>query len=153
LWRELRLAALADAPDAFGSSLAIEQAFDEAAWRDRLVAGLWAAAFTGTAPAGIVGARHPVESSASVELISMWVRAEARGGGTAQVLVREVLSWAQEQGNTTVELFVTENNDRARRLYERLGFDDTGDYEPLASNPALRCQRMVRLIGPARTTA
>ncbi|WP_157099471.1 GNAT family N-acetyltransferase [Microbispora sp. ATCC PTA-5024] len=57
---------------------------------------------------------------------------------------------AREQGVETVGLFVTETNDRARRFYERFGFRDTGEREPLESNPRLQCLRMVRTVIPAR---
>ncbi|ETK35287.1 hypothetical protein MPTA5024_14995 [Microbispora sp. ATCC PTA-5024] len=45
---------------------------------------------------------------------------------------------------------MTETNDRARRFYERFGFRDTGEREPLESNPRLQCLRMVRTVIPAR---
>lgn len=82
VWRELRLAALADAPDAFGSSLAAEQDYDEATWRDLLHPGrgLRAVAFAPD-PVGIVGAHHSTEVSGMVKLTGMWVRPTARGTG------------------------------------------------------------------------
>ncbi|ETK35209.1 GNAT family N-acetyltransferase [Microbispora sp. ATCC PTA-5024] len=149
LWRGLRLAALADAPDAFGSSSAVEREFDEDEWRARLAPehGLRAVAFAGQTPAGIVGGRPPAGSPPHVELVGMWVHPDARGGETARLLVGEVLAWAGEQGCPAVSLFVTETNDRARRLYERFGFAGTGEWEPLESNPVLRCARMIRTAG------
>ncbi|MCC5581211.1 GNAT family N-acetyltransferase [Microtetraspora sp. AC03309] len=148
VWRELRLAALADAPDAFGASLATEQTYDEATWRARLrpEGGLWAIAFRDVTPVGIVGAHFPEEGPDAVELISMWVHPSARGDGTADILVNEVIAWAEEQRYPTIALYVVEGNDRARRLYERLGFVGTGECEPLLSNPSLQCHRMVHAV-------
>lgn len=58
-WRELRLAALADAPDAFGATLREWRDADEARWRDRLAAGalhLVADVDVDDKPAGMVAA-------------------------------------------------------------------------------------------------
>ncbi len=43
-------------------------------------------------------------------------------------------------------LEVTENNQAAVALYERCGFTETGESEPLPSNPTLRARRMVRQL-------
>src|SRR5690606_41315596 len=82
VWRELRLGGLADAPVAFGATLAAGQDYDEATWRDRLHRGrgLRAGAFAAD-PVGIVGAHHSTEVSGMVKLTGMWVRPTARGTG------------------------------------------------------------------------
>ena len=43
----------------------------------------------------------------------------------------------RQQGASTVHLWVTETNSRARLLYERCGFTVTAERQPLPSNPAL----------------
>jgi hypothetical protein len=56
--RDVRLAALADAPYAYGSTLAVEQGFDESTWRDRIDTALWVLAVHDAENAGLVGNVH-----------------------------------------------------------------------------------------------
>ena len=66
----------------------------------------------------------------------MWVSPERRRKGTPAALVQAVLDWAQQGYVQSVELWVTETNDAARRRYG-VGFVDSGARQPLPSNRAL----------------
>jgi GNAT superfamily N-acetyltransferase len=138
-WRQLRsvrLAALADSPSAFGSTLASEQEYDEQDWRAWTREAATFLAFAGEQPigmaAGIQGLR-PDER----RLIAMWVRPGSRGEGVAAALVAAVRDWAHHDGAVRLTLSVTRTNEPAVRLYRRLGFLETGASKPLPSNPAL----------------
>jgi GNAT superfamily N-acetyltransferase len=142
-WRAVRLEALADAPHAYGSSLAREEALGEADWRRFLEPsnGVMVVARLGERLVGAIGGFTPPEADA-VLLIAMWVRPGLRGRGVGDALVREILAWARETGWSRVELRVAAGNLAARRLFERHGFVSTGRSEPLASNPAVRAEIM-----------
>jgi GNAT superfamily N-acetyltransferase len=145
--RDVRLAALQDAPDAFGSSYEREVAFTQDDWLSRITRGPSFFAYTGgqdAAPAGMVGAFEPRPRAA--ELVSMWVRPQARGQGVGRALVEAVLQWARDQGHDSVHLWVTETNDPARRLYERCGFALTGERQPLPSHQEYAEVAMLRRI-------
>lgn len=152
VFRELRLEALRETPDAFGSTLTREQGVDEATWRRRVAAAaVFVARLTESdRPAdGLVGAFvHP--DNGTHRVFSMWVRPDARGCGVGAALVRAVLGWADEVGADSVHLWVTETNDSARRLYERFGFAYTGETEPLLSNPGLTVLGMTGSVGVPR---
>jgi GNAT superfamily N-acetyltransferase len=143
--RDIRLAALRDAPDAFASTYEREAAFAEADWQRRIAGGgnfLAYAPELGTAPAGIVGG-FPA-APGTVELVSLWVRPHARGHGIGQVLIETVVGWARAGSSSRVHLWVAENNHHARRLYERCGFSPTAERQPLPSNAELIEIGMVR---------
>ena len=72
-----------------------------------------------------------------VELISMFVRSQARGRGVGEALIDAVIGWGRARDATSVHLWVTETNKNARLLYERCGFTATAERQPLPSNPAL----------------
>lgn len=130
LWRGLRLAALAEAPGAFGSTLA-EWSGDgdrEERWRDRLsIPGArdFVVLLDG-APAGMVSG-VPTTDAGVVELISLWVDPGARGRGVGERLIDAVERWGAEQGETTLRLLVMYDNPRAIALYERAGFTASAD--------------------------
>ena len=67
----------------------------------------------------------------------MFVRPQARGRGVGEAVIGAVAGWAWQQGASTVHLWVTETNSRARLLYERCGFTVTAERQPLPSNPAV----------------
>jgi RimJ/RimL family protein N-acetyltransferase len=147
LWRDIRLAALADAPYAFGSTLAREQAFDEARWRRWLSPenGMTAAAFLDGEPAGIIGGWTP-EGTGTLLLVALWVDPAARGHGAGDALVSEVAGWAAEHGYPVVELRVADGNDAARNLFLRNCFTPTGQREPLESDPTVGTELLVREV-------
>ena len=125
LYRRVRLAALADAPEAFGSTLAREEAFTDIRWRERLTGGGTFLAEGPDGPRGLVGVL-PDRAAGTGHLVSMWVAPTARGTGTADRLVTFALERAAEWGLTAVHLDVAEGNEAAERLYARHGFARTG---------------------------
>ncbi|MCS7484520.1 GNAT family N-acetyltransferase [Umezawaea endophytica] len=120
-WRELRLAALRDAPEAFGAKLAEWQGAGdtERRWRDRLDGVHNVLAYLDGEPAGMVSG---MPNGHGVELISMWVAPFARGRGVGDALVDAVV----DRADGTVSLAVKESNHAAAALYRRHGFVDDG---------------------------
>lgn len=129
LWRRLRRQALADAPAAFGSTLAewSGEGDTEQRWRARLTsAGLNLVLLVGIESVGMVSALE-VDADGEVELISLWVAPAGRRRGVGDEAVRRVVSWATDRrAARAVGLSVKADNEPARRLYERLGFQDIG---------------------------
>jgi GNAT superfamily N-acetyltransferase len=144
--RAIRLAALRDAPDAFGSTYAEQAASVEADWRRRISRGGTFFAYVpevdGNEPAGLVGGFQ--EKPDTVELVSLWVRPQARGLGVGEALVAAVIDWARARNATSVHLWLTEANQRARMLYERCGFSPTDERQPLPSKSNLTEVGMIR---------
>ncbi|MEU4190749.1 GNAT family N-acetyltransferase [Kribbella sp. NPDC026611] len=126
LWRELRLAALEEAPYAFGSRLADWVDAPEARWRQRLsepTAYQVIASLDGTA-VGMAGGFHTDEPGVT-ELVSMWVSPAGRGHGVGDTLMRAIEDWSRDQGAHTLQLSVVPGNEPAHNLYLRSGFADT----------------------------
>lgn len=151
LLRRVRLEALADAPDAFGSTHAQALAYSDDAWQSRaeVCAGSDTDAIFFTEHAGsVVGMAggHVAPDDATPTLISMWISPDARGLGGGEALVEAVVGWCRGIGANCVQLWVTETNAPAIALYERTGFTATGETQPLPSNPALMERRMSRTL-------
>lgn len=128
LVREIRLRSLSSDPAAFGQSWDKESTYDKQAWKERVSEAAWFLALEDDQPIAVVASRHEEDSPANErELQAMWVSPSSRKSGLAQALAEAVLSWAKEDGADTVTLYVGPGNDPARRLYEALGFTDTGD--------------------------
>jgi GNAT superfamily N-acetyltransferase len=163
LLRDVRLAALREAPYAFGSTYAREAAFGQEQWLDRLNSRSVTffayrqassadkgkgeervASADGGEPAGLAGVYE--EEDGTAEVVSMWVRPAARGLGVGQALVESAADWAKARAHETLYLWVTESNSTARTLYERCGFTPTGERQPLPSDPSLDEIRMRRAL-------
>jgi GNAT superfamily N-acetyltransferase len=134
LWRGLRLAALEEAPYAFGSQLADWVDAPEERWRERLSvpnAFQVIASLDGT-PVGMAGGFTDEEAD-TAELVSMWIAPAGRGKGIGNTLMATIESWARTMGATVLKLAVADGNDPAYKLYLRNGFSDTdelGDLMP-----------------------
>ena len=139
--KEVRLAALLDAPFAFGSTYGAEVTRTDEHWIHRALlassgrdSAVFLAWLDGRA-VGIVGGYRPDPSTDAVELVSMWSAPEARRVGVGRLLVQAVIDWATENGSSSIGLWVTRGNAPAECLYESLGFRTTGEYQPLPSDP------------------
>ena len=120
--RDVRLRALADAPEAFGSTYERERARTLAEWRRWLSPAATFLLEDPEGPFGIVAGQRDEVDPSVVWLQAMWVDPSRRALGGADALVGAVLRWAQSEGAAEVRLQVVETNHRARRFYERLGF-------------------------------
>ena len=137
--RDVRVRALADATFAFGSRLEDEQDQPEAFWRSRLESQAAATflAIRGHETVGLVRTFVEPEDVTSAKLVSMWVAPHARGQGVGRHLVAVAVQWARDHHATSVQLWVTETNTYARRLYEFCGFVFSGGRQTLPSDPLL----------------
>jgi ribosomal protein S18 acetylase RimI-like enzyme len=127
--RWLRLEALTDTPDAFGSTLEREQGRPDEDWERWIDPGpMWLLEDEGT-PLGLSGVVLRAEGLG--EIVAVWIQEQARGSGAAEVLLQAALDWAEAEGLELV-LHVTESNVRAQRFYERMGFELTGASEARA---------------------
>jgi ribosomal protein S18 acetylase RimI-like enzyme len=130
LLRELRLAALGEAPEAFWAIREDEARYREEDWRRWLATSVWLVARDDGGPVGLC-ALLPREDPAEPELISMWVRPEARRRGHARALLERACTEAAAAGAASVALWVVEGNNGASDLYRRAGFARTGEREPM----------------------
>ena len=134
LLRDLRLRALRDAPMAFGSTLAREEAFTPDVWATRAAAGAAGdqqVVLVAEPEAGLAMGRLDDEDPDIAGLYAMWVAPQARGTGAGRALVEAVIAWATERGARRLTTSVTEGNAAGAALYAAAGFADTGQREPL----------------------
>jgi RimJ/RimL family protein N-acetyltransferase len=138
-YRDIRLAALADAPMAFGSSLAREEEFTESVWRRRLRTAQMFLGYVGDKPLAVAGGLPLPNGDA--ELIAVWAHPSARGTGLAEAVVRAVMTWAHAYPRLWA--WVASTNPGAERLYTRLGFARNGVTVPNPHDPDAVDHRLV----------
>jgi dihydropteroate synthase len=146
IWRELRLRALADAPDAFAETLAQAQARDDEGWRELFTARPDVAPFVAEcagAPAGMALAVIDPDDPARANLYAMWVAPEARGRGLGRALVDAALRWTRGRAALELSLRIADGNEPARALYTGRGFRDTGEQRPLRDDGGIQSRTMV----------
>ncbi|MCR9260098.1 MAG: GNAT family N-acetyltransferase [Pseudomonadaceae bacterium] len=124
--RDLRIAALADAPDAFGSTLDEALQKTPSQWKAEIASIQTFVAVEDTRDVGMVRAIRADTDEKSAYLISMWVAPDKRGRHVGEQLVRAVIEWAREAGFEQVLLDVADTNKAAIRLYSRMGFVPSG---------------------------
>ena len=122
-YRQIRLEALQQHPEAFGASFEDEAKQSLISYERRILS---TEVFGGFRRAELMGiARFSIEPGAKRRhigvLTGMYVREAARGTGLASALVARILATAQGRVER-LDLRVTASNTRALRLYERHGF-------------------------------
>ena len=79
----------------------------------------------------------PVETPPdTIELCQLYVRKEWHGTGVAAGLMQRALAAAEGRGARHMQLSVYVDNHRARRFYERYGFEAVGRYDFMVGNHA-----------------
>ncbi len=147
-YRDLRLRALADSPDAFGSTLERERDRPDAEWAARVSSGasseldLPLVAEEGAELVGLAWGKIIASASDTAHVFQMWVAPECRGQGLGVELLTTIIGWAREANARRLVLGVTCGDTSAQRLYTRAGFKSLGDAEPLRPGATSLCQPM-----------
>ena len=141
--RDIRLRALEDSPDAFGSTLAREQSFADHVWAERTeqwATGLSATAFVAETGAGWVGfvmTRLEREDANRAGLYGLWVDPAWRAVGVGLALTQAVIDWARRREARLLTIEVVTSNAAAIQLYRRAGFRETGKTFAMPRKPSL----------------
>jgi RimJ/RimL family protein N-acetyltransferase len=127
IYREIRLEALQNTPDAFSSTVEAEQGQPLDWFAARLVDAFVLGAFSGTELLGVAGFRvQPGAKHAHKGLLwGMYVRPTRRGAGIGHILVEAIIRHAGRHVEL-LQLAVVSDNLPARQLYRRLGFVEYG---------------------------
>ncbi|WP_395244531.1 GNAT family N-acetyltransferase [Agromyces sp. MMS24-K17] len=138
--RALRLEMLRDTPIAYGETLEHALALDESVWRHRALRGQTPGqasfvAIEGERWVGHMGGWVP-DASSDPLLVGVFVAPDRRGdaAGVSRALLEAIEDWASARGDT-LRLEVHEDNARAIRFYEKLGFAFTGRSRPYELAP------------------
>jgi ribosomal protein S18 acetylase RimI-like enzyme len=147
IWRDLRIRALTDAPDAFGRTLEGALAMTDDDWRAHFStdARTFIAEIDGTPVGGAVIRVEPDEPSIA-GLFGMWVDPSVRRSGVAKALLEAAEASARAFGATEIELEVTAGNEAAQTFYRSAGFIETGRREPLRAGSQLTTAYMRRPV-------
>jgi ribosomal protein S18 acetylase RimI-like enzyme len=147
--RAIRLRALLDSPDAFGSTFEEAEARSTEGWTRQLSELPTFVAVCQGADVGMVRCARDAASERTAWLISMWVAPEARRRRIGAALIDAAIGWARAHGMDRLQLDVADDNAPAIALYARKGFEPTGERGTL---PPPRDQvvehRRVLMLGP-----
>jgi GNAT superfamily N-acetyltransferase len=154
IYRRLRLLALQDSPDSFGSTYEREAEFTDEEWISRLNASNRAkhalpliAELDGVAVGLAWGQIHssssiPMNTDAA-HVYQMWMSPRARGYGLSKLLLNSIIDWAKKSNRKVVCLEVTIVNEAAVNLYKSIGFVAAGETQTLREGSALLTQTMI----------
>lgn len=124
--RPLRLRALRDAPDAFGTIHGDAAALPDAAWQQQLETLATFVAVVDGLDVGMVRGVRSDDDPRAAYLLSMWVAPAHRRTGIGMALVRRLIDWARDEAFDRVILDVGDHNEPAVRFYDCLGFVRNG---------------------------
>lgn len=151
--RAVRLEMLTETPDAYWTTYADVAGFTEADWRERIASTTHVQAVRDGQVVGSAGLwDDPYDDGTTATLVAMYVRPPARGQAVGEALVSAVMAEAARRGRVRVELEVTSSNERAIRLYQRMGFSFNGTHTPHPRKPDLEELGMQISLDPRVTT-
>jgi GNAT superfamily N-acetyltransferase len=142
--RTIRLEALADTPEAYGSTYEEMARWSDAQWKNAASTRLYYLAHRGGRVVGMVSGGFNDAYPGTRWLYGMYVTPSERGTGTAERLVRSIGDWATSHGVAQVYLHVGSSVPRARAFYEKMGFRTTGEAFQMERDNSLTLFTMVR---------
>jgi ribosomal protein S18 acetylase RimI-like enzyme len=146
--RSTRLRALLDSPHAFLSGHDAEVGWSEARWRRLLAEATWVVASESGMVIGIAGLFEGSPCDGR-HIESIWVAPTHRHRGVFRALLQTLVDRQRSYGARSLALWVLETNIEARQAYKRLGFELTGERQPLPG-PGDRYELRLRLAIPPR---
>ncbi|MDE9365002.1 GNAT family N-acetyltransferase [Luteipulveratus sp. YIM 133132] len=136
VYRDIRLEALKESPDAFAASADQEQGFDEDLWRKRVTRSRRLVAEQDGAPVGVVSVGSVDEQERVVQLFGLWVSPQLRGQGVAWKLVEAGVENARQDEQKYVLYWVGTDNGRAVAFASSFGFRPTDSRRPMREQDA-----------------
>ena len=144
--REIRLEALSDAPEAFGSTLETTRRLSARQWRQRVATNAYFVAEREGVVVGMVSGGYNDNLPGTHWLYGMYVTPAVRGSVAAQLLVAAVVEWARGDGAREIYLHVASGVPRARAFYLKNGFTLTGEPFEMERDPSVTMQTLTRSI-------
>jgi ribosomal protein S18 acetylase RimI-like enzyme len=140
VYKEVRLRALQESPDSFGSTFEREAAFSDDRWSERLGAddnNTFLVAELDKKVIGLVCGTLPAQNDGYGTLYQMWVDPDYRGNGVGKILLARMIQWAMSAKLVGLALTVTTINTEAVSLYELAGFSSSTEFEALREGSEL----------------
>lgn len=146
IYRDIRLAALEESPDAFAASREQEQSFDEDFWRQRVGRSRRLVAERDSKPVGVVSVGDVIDTEdvdedgddteVVAEIFGLWVTPDLRGKGVAWQLVEAGVQQARAEQRDHVVYWVGTDNGRAVAFASSYGFRPTDARRPMRTQDA-----------------
>ncbi|QDO89866.1 GNAT family N-acetyltransferase [Ornithinimicrobium ciconiae] len=131
-YREARLRALKESPEAFVASAEEEESYDEARWRDRMQRSRRLLAEQDGALLGVVSVgSHKIEEPGVGELFGLWVEPARRGTGVARKLLEAAAAQARNDDLKQLIYWVGTDNGPAVAFASSFGFRPTDNRRPM----------------------
>lgn len=131
LYREVRLAALRDAPDAFVARFEDESSHGEEFWRERMVRADRIIATRADEPVGLVCLGLHDEDPETGEVFGLWTAPTLRGQRVAWKLVSTASRKAVEDGRRLLYFWAGSDNAAAVGFASSFGFRPTAERRPV----------------------
>ena len=143
--RDVRLAALAANPEAFGSTYESEVDQSAATWQERMIASTFCVASISGTDVGVMSIEQvDGDFGATCWIGGCWVAPEVRGQGVMRAFMKFVDAQVPERNWSVQGLGVWQDNYAAIAAYERIGFLALGEPQPSTRQPGKFYQRMIR---------
>lgn len=142
--KKIRLEALFDTPEAFGSTFEVSRTWSDDQWRQMVQNRPNFLAELDGEVVGMVAGGRSERLPGTGWMYGMFVTPNQRGTGTAEMLVDAVSDWARAQGFRELYLHVGDSVPRARAFYEKVGFRPSGDSMTMDRDPQITLITMVR---------
>ena len=144
--RAIRLEALSDTPEAFGSSYETAHQYSNDQWRTMAAQRCYWLAERDGVVVGMISGGLNDDHPGTRWLYGMYVTPSARGSGVAEPLVGAVEEWARQEGVDEIFLDVGSSVALARAFYSKMGFAPIGQSHTMAREPALALITMKRSL-------
>ncbi len=131
-YRDVRLRALKESPEAFVATHDEEAGYEEEFWRERMRRSRRLLAEREGGVVGVVSVgRHGASEPAVGELFGLWVQPEDRGTGVARKLLEAAAAQARNDDLQHLAYWVGTDNGRAVAFASSFGFRPTDSRRPM----------------------
>ena len=146
--RSLRLAALKDAPYAYGAKYEVDKDKPISVWQESLEISNWFFASIDGEDIGLVGVEKAgTDRISDCWIFGWWIAQQYRGQGVVKLMLEEIDKFCLENNWLHQGLGVWPENQRAVAAYIKLGFVSGKELIPSRSIPDQMYQPMYRQLG------